>query len=431
MTDTGLARPARGVFRRDGASPVFYGWWIVAAGVGLQALQAGLLSQAYGAYVVLLRDQFGWSKTLLSGAYSMAQAESGITGPVQGWLTDRFGPRAVLRTGVVIFAAGFMLFSQVNSVLTFYLFFFVMAVGMSLGGYMSITVAIVNWFQRRRATALGMTAVGVAIGGLMVPGVTLALEAWGWRTTAFFSGVIILVLGLPLAQVMRARPEDHGLTVDGAPPVDASARGSQATTITADYTLAEAIRTRQFWLIAGGHGAALLVVGAVTVHLVSHLHDNLGYSLGAASLVVTVLTFAQVGGGIAGGWLGDRFSKRAITASCMFVHAGALLMVANATATWMVLVFAVAHGMAWGIRGPLMAAIRADYFGRSDFGKILGASQPVIMIGLTGGPILAGILADRTGSYEAGFTVLAVLAALGSTFFIFSTPPRRKLARAS
>ncbi len=426
MTDTGQARSARGVFRRDGSSPVFYGWWIVAAGVGLQALQAGLLSQAYGAYVVLLRDQFGWSKTLLSGAYSMAQAESGITGPLQGWLTDRFGPRAVLRTGVVIFAAGFMLFSQVNSVLTFYLFFFVMAVGMSLGGYMSITVAIVNWFHRRRATALGMTAVGVALGGLMVPGVTLALEAWGWRTTSFLSGVVILVAGLPLAQVMRARPEDHGLTVDGAPAAARPAGGVQTTIVTDDYTLAEAIRTRQFWLIAAGHGTALLVVGAVTVHLVSLLHDNLGYSLGAASLVVTVLTFAQVGGGLAGGWLGDRFSKRAITATCMFVHAGALLMVANATATWMVLVFAVAHGMAWGIRGPLMAAIRADYFGRSDFGKILGASQPIIMIGLTGGPILAGVLADRTGSYESGFTVLAVLAALGSTFFILSSPPRRR-----
>ena len=78
---------------------VFYGWWIVAAGAGIQLLQSALLGQAYGAYVVLLRDEFGWSKTLLSGASALREAESGLTGPVQGWMLDRFGPRAVARTG--------------------------------------------------------------------------------------------------------------------------------------------------------------------------------------------------------------------------------------------------------------------------------------------------------------------------------------------
>ena len=93
---------------------VFYGWWIVTAGVGVQFLQSALLGQAYGAYVVLLRNDFGWSKTLLSGASALREAESGITGPIQGWLLDRFGPRAVARSGVVTLGIGFMLFSRIT-----------------------------------------------------------------------------------------------------------------------------------------------------------------------------------------------------------------------------------------------------------------------------------------------------------------------------
>jgi nitrate/nitrite transporter NarK len=97
----------------------FYGWWIVGAGFGIEVLIGALLFHAYGAYVVLLREEFGWSRTMLSAAFAMARAESAILGPVQGWLADRFGPRTFIRIGMVVFAAGFMLFSQVGSPLTF------------------------------------------------------------------------------------------------------------------------------------------------------------------------------------------------------------------------------------------------------------------------------------------------------------------------
>ena len=135
---------------------IFYGWWVVAAGFGLEALIGSLFFYAYGAYVVLLREEFGWSRTLLSAAFALARAESAVLGPIQGWLTDRFGPRVLIRTGMVVLGVGFMLFSRVHSPVAFFLTFFVMAVGAGLGGYLPITVAIVNWFRpgarRRSAT---------------------------------------------------------------------------------------------------------------------------------------------------------------------------------------------------------------------------------------------------------------------------------------
>jgi sugar phosphate permease len=419
---------------------VFYGWWIVAAGFGLEVLIGALLFHAYGAYVVLLRAEFGWSRTMFSAAFALARAESAVLGPVQGWLTDHFGPRALIRAGMVVFAVGFMLFSQVGSAPAFFLAFVVMAVGGGLGGYLPITVAVVNWFRRRRALALALCSIGSAVGGLGTPLVVMALTRFGWRWTAFLSGLAVLLVGLPAAQVMRHRPELYGQRPDGEAPIDAAAVAPDAPAprpagpagAIVDFTTREALRTSAFWLVSLGHGAALLVVSAVMVHMVVHLTERLEYSLAQAATVVTLLTVMQIVGHVGGGFAGDRFEKRAIAAGCMVAHATGLLLLATARSGGMVAAFAVLHGLAWGIRGPLMAALRADYFGRASFGTISGASSMVVMLGMMAGPLIAGILADRTGSYRPGFTVLAVLALLGSTFFLFArrpAPPRRPALR--
>jgi MFS family permease len=403
---------------------LFYGWWIVAAGFGLEMLIGALMFHAYGAYVVVLREEFGWSKTMLSAAFAMARAESSILGPVQGWLTDRFGPRVLIRVGMAIFGVGFVLFSQIGSPLTFFLTFFVMAVGSSLGGYLPIGVALVAWFRRRRALALSISATGMAVGGFLVQGVAWALTRWGWRWTAFASGLLVLLVGIPLAQVVRHRPEPYGERPDGGPPARGTAAAGRRHGRTAvDFTVRQAMRTPAFWYIAFGHGASLLVVSAVMVHMIVHVTERLGYSLQQATAVLAVMTVVQVAGQLGGGWAGDRFSKRAIVVACMLGHGAALLLLAHAIAFWMVVAFAVLHGLAWGARGPLMSAIRADYFGSAAFGAITGVSSAVVMFGMMGGPLVAGILADRTGSYVPGFQLLAAMVTIGSVFFVLARRP--------
>jgi sugar phosphate permease len=403
---------------------IFYGWWIVAAGFGIESLVGALMFHAYGAYAVLLREEFGWSKTMLSAAFAMARAESGILGPVQGWLTDRFGPRVLIRVGMIVFGVGFILFSRIDGPVTFFLTFFVMALGSSLGGYLPVGVAIVAWFRRRRALALSISASGMSIGGLLTPLVVLAASRVGWRWTALASGLLVIAAGVPLAQVMRRRPEAYGWTPDGDPPRSAAEAPARPAPATRDFTPREALATRAFWYISAGHAAALLVVSAVMVHMVIHVTERLGYSLPQAAAVGALMTVTQAIGQLSGGWLGDRFSKRRIAAGCMLAHAAGLLVLAFAGAFWMVLLFAVLHGTAWGMRGPLMSAIRADYFGSAAFGTITGISSMVLMVGMMGGPLVAGILADRTGSYVPGFGLLAALSALGSVFFLLARRPR-------
>ena len=405
----------------------FYGWRIVGAGMVVQMLISALMMQSFGAYAAILRDEFGWSKTLFSFAFSMTRVESGMLGPIQGWLVDTLGPRAMMRAGFVLLGAGMMLFSQIDTQWNFFLFYFLMSLGASRAGFMTLTTAVVNWFERRRALAIAIMGIGMAIGGLLVPLVVLSLEELGWRETAFGSGVLLMVVGLPLSQVVRTRPEDMGLRVDGVGRLTATAGagGSDAAEDAGDYTAREALRTSAFWYLSLGHASALLVVGAVMVHLVLYVNEQLGYSLSTAGLVIAVMTAAQIVGMLLGGVLGDRVEKRVILVVAMLAHAVALLVLACSSTLWLVFVFAVLHGTAWGARGPLTQALRADYFGRTSFAKIMGFSSVIMMVGMTLGPIVAGVLADETGSYRTGFTVLAIAAGIRSIFFVLARPPRR------
>ena len=204
--------------------------------------------------------------------------------------------------------------------------------------------------------------------------------------------------------------------------------GTETRAAGVDFTPREAMRTPALWYISIGHGSALLVVSAVSVHRVVHLTERLGYSLQQAAAVVAMMTVLQVVAQLGGGWAGDRFNKRAMVVGCMVAHATGMLLLASATTFSAVAAFALLHGLAWGIRGPLMSAIRADYFGSAAFGTITGISSVVVMFGMVGGPMIAGVLADRTGSYELGFRILAGMAALGSVFFVLArrpSPPRR------
>ena len=400
---------------------------MVAAGSGIQFLQSCLLLQSFGAYVAVLRDDRGWSKTELSFAAALHQMEAAILGPLLGWIIDRFGAQWVIRAGVVVLGCGFMLLSRIETLAAFYGAFIVVALGSSLCGFMPLNISLIYWFERKRARALSTLGLGLALGGIAVPLVAWFIATYGWRATAFGSGVIILLLGLPLSLVIRGRPQLYGEFVDGEPLAASPSKlhAMHKQDATRDFTAREALRTPAFWLLSLGHGFALFVVTAVNVHAITHLKEGLGYSVETAALFIMLMTVAQIGGIAIGALTGDKFDKRLICAACMVMHMGGLLFLTYASNVAMIVAFALLHGTGWGLRGPFMQAIRADYFGRAAIGMILGLSYMIIIIGQIGGPMIAGILADATGDYRAGFTVLAVLAGLGSSFFLLAKKPAR------
>jgi MFS family permease len=438
-TDVDSSAPDGPADDQDSGRPKpFYGWKMARAGIAIQMLHSGLVFNAFSLFSAQLQADFGWSNSTLGGAFALNRAESGLLGPLQGWMTDKYGPRTVLRLGAVIMSAGLFLFSTIDTVLGFYLTYLLIAMGSSLSGFLTITVAIVHWFEKKRSQALAITSMGFAIGGVLAFGVGLVIASIGWRRTSQVAAVLVLLIILPLSRYFIRKPSDVGMYPDGIEPVRVNvpadsrvrtAAGSGAEVLPADvttpvhFTAAEAMRTRAFWFISLGHASALLVVGASMAHLAVFLDDETTMGPTQISIVIGSLPAMMGLGQLLGGFLGDKYNKRALLSAAMLGHGAGLFILATSVGPVMIWLFVLLHGLAWGVRGPLQQALRADYFGATDFGKIMGFSALVIMMGMVIGPIAAGFIADRTGSFRLGFAILACAAAIGSLWFWFSTPP--------
>jgi len=381
--------------------------------------------QGFQHFAVLIEQDFGWSKTRISSVFALNRVESGLLGPLHGWALDRWGPKLVMRTGGVVMGIGFFLFSRMDTLFEFFAYFVIIAVGASLSGFLTVTTATVKWFERRRARALAVSATGFAIGGACAPILVWILRTFGWRDTAAGIAVVLVVVIWALASYFDGAPHDYGLPVDGINPEDLPVAESRPEGVSdISFTAKEAMRTRAFWLISLGHTSALFTVSAVLAHLSLALTSEHGYSFQQASFVAGAVPTIQLFGIGLGGWLGDKINKRLIASVAMLFHCVGLLMLAYATGPLMIWMFVVAHGLAWGARGPLMQALRADYFGTANFGQIMGFSSLIVMIGMASGAVIVGSLTDATGSYRLGFTVVALLAGLGTVFFVFASPPK-------
>ena len=420
-------------------SGIFYGWWIVLASMSILVIGSGLYWQGFGVFFLSLQEEFSTNRAALSGAIALSQLEGGMMGPLGGYLVDRFGPRRMISIGAIVMGVGFLLMSQVDSLLQFYVVFLgVISVGMSIGIRVPALVAPANWFVKKRGIAIGIALTGSGLGGLFIPFLGLLIVNYGWRWTAIVAGIAVWVLALPLAMVMRTRPEDYGMLPDGerpserqtAPAVAGTAVGpstvhTAAEHLEGDYTLRSALRQPVFWFLAIAFGLRQFAVGAISLHVVPFMVDT-GRSLEVASSILAATTLTSVVGRLGFGWMADRFPPRYIMAvSMMMVGVGALIL-SNVTDGWTLLVlYIVVYAVGWGGGAVTMNATRGAYFGRRAFGTISGTMDFVQMFGLVLGPVFAGFVFDYTGSYTIAFTSFAVSAAASGVLMLFLRPPRR------
>jgi MFS family permease len=223
---------------------------------------------------------------------------------------------------------------------------------------------------------------------------------------------------------MHREPEQFGLLPDGDKVPDGTERTSSPH-VRPSLTTRDALRTKTFWLLSIGHTSGVMIVSAVSVHFVIYAQTRLGMSVTLAASLLTLMTLMVMLGQLIGGFYGDRIQKRILAGWGMLGHAAAVGILAVADSTAALVAAAVLHGLSWGLRGPLMSAMRADYFGRASFAMIMGASSLIVTLGSVSGPLLAGILVDTTGEYSLAFLILAVAAAAGAaTFFALRPPPR-------
>ncbi|MEE9417567.1 MAG: MFS transporter [Acidimicrobiales bacterium] len=403
--------------------PIYTGWKVVGVSAALWALQSMLWMQGFGNLAVELRRQFGWSKTLFSVAFVGTRTGSALLGPPQGAALARWGTKRIMRIGAVFVLLGFSGIAATQTKTHFFVAFSVAALGMALAGFLTITSAVVQWFERKRAQALSMQTMGLALGGFAGPLLVVGFARFGWRPTMLGAGILLTVAIFFASTIISTDRSASNEPVDGIPAetVESSPKAEGVTDV--HFTAREAMRTRAFWMISMGHGSALIVVSATIAHIALYLTEDRGFDAKQAAVIASIIPVFQLLGTGLGGYLGDRVNKRLIVAVAMCAHATGLLLMTWVDSYVSIGAFVVLHGLAWGARGPLMQAIRADYFGTTHFAQIMGWSSIVITLGVVVGPLLAGVLADATGNYRLGFTIIAVLALAGNIFWALASPP--------
>jgi MFS family permease len=413
---------------------IFYGWWIVLATNLICLLGYGTWLYTFGVFFKPMAAEFGWTRAMTAGAYSLRSIEGGIASPIVGWAVDKYGARIVIMIGAVISGLGFALMPLVNSLLDFYVIYgIVLSIGMSAMLYLPAWTVIARWFHRRLSLAQAVLSVGAAVGGaICAPLSAVLIAGYGWRTAFVILGVTIWVVVLPLALVVRNSPEEMGLRPDGDPPPKPEIEDQGAdldrpdgTNLNNDFTLGQALRSSTFWLL----GLAFFLQGfshsTVTVHTVPALTD-VGISVERAAQSFGLLIFISLIGRLSFGYLGDHVTKRYLFMVSYVMMGAGLLVLMTARDMPSVYLFIALFGIGFGGNVPLMPAIRAEYFGRTALGKIQGFMNPLMMFAGFLGPILGGYLFDLTGTYQLAFGVTGLLTFVAAIVMFFARPARQR-----
>jgi MFS family permease len=395
---------------------IFYGWWVVFGSGAIVFIAAGTFFYGFSAIFDSLVDEFGWSHAAVSLGFSMRTEVGGIFAPLVGYLVDRVGPRKLLMAGVIAVGLGFLWMSRIDSLWSFYGAIIVIALGMGSCGGLVGQVAISNWFERQRGRALAIVAIGPGASGIMVMILAWLMSLYGWRGALAIMAVVIWATGLPLAMLVRRRPEDYGLTLDGEPatmsapaePPGQDISAPQAPRALEGMTLREALRTRAFWFLALAFAATWFGTTAIVVHEIPAL-TKAGFSREFAALMVTLTVVLSLGGRLGFGWLADLRDKRLVLAGAFLLQALGILVFAFATAWWQLVIFLALYPAGYGGMIPVRPAFQAQYFGRRALGAIMGFTFFVTTLGSVIGPVFVGGMYDILESYRLAFVITALM----------------------
>ena len=397
------------------------------------AITAGINFHGFGNFIIPLSREFGWSRTTISVVFSVARLESGLLGPLEGWAVDRVGPRRLMIVGIPLMGLGYIAMSRIDGLLAFFfVYVFMIALGSSLGISTPLTAAVANWFNKRRGLAFGIMWSGVGIGGLFVPALGWLIESYGWRNAALIVGLFVAAVGLPIAAVMRHRPEQYGYYPDGRIP-DEVRNSSQAARpilpdLSGDFNAREALRTSSFWFLTLSIMARSVVSGGIGLHFVPFFVDLGASNITAAALAGSV-GLMSIPGRFGLSTLGDFVNKRYVMCVSLALMDVSIIFMARAQSVSAVIPVLVAFAAAQGGISVIPQSLIADYFGRRSYATIQGFRSTIQMLGIIAGPIISGYVFDTTGSYEYAFLGFSAAAVVSMVLVFMAKPPIKPVRR--
>jgi MFS transporter, OFA family, oxalate/formate antiporter len=404
--------------------PFFYGWVILACACCAGFSRQGGAVATLSIFVEPMTRDFGWSRTGLSGAVSLGGVLAALSSPVLGRVLDRRGARLVLCLAVLLTGTADMLLSLTNSLPMFYLLFCVARMNFAGPFDLGIYGAVNNWFVARRALVTSIATVAQMMGLVALPLIAQAAILYdGWRAGWLAVGAAVLVIGfIPNWLLMVRRPEDVGLVPDRRTVPLAAAAATRAAE--PNFSRAQALRTPSFWLLCLFTLFAYPVQAGVSLHQAPFLIER-GLSPTVAATVVSAFSLmsglSSLGFGLFPRWLPIRY---ALALAGFALSVGTFVMLGVDSPRQGLLAGAI-FGMGIGGLFTLLPIAWADYYGRGSYGAIRGIALSVQVLAQASGPLLSGILRDRTGSYDLSLRCFIVLSCLSVLAALLARAPRQ------
>ncbi len=367
----------------------------------------------------VLRTFTGWGSGVFASAMAILRAESSFITPFVGAAIDRFGPRPVLAFGVFVTGCGFIIMSQMQELWHFYAAMLVLGVGFSFGEFIVFVTTIVNWFIRNRSRALAAFMTFSAMGAIALPLLVWSIETFGWRTVLVCIGFGFWVIGIPALLILRRRPEDYGMRPDGdsdlVPTKSDQSHHRLSRPREISVGMREVLRLRTYWQFVIAIAIGELVAMTNLFHLPALLQYELGIWL--ASIAAGTVAIGDILGRITVGIIGDRFRAKTLLAAALAIQTIGVASLALINSKFLGIslgltplpFFVFCSGFGFGSSIPLRLSILADYFGRRNYGTLVGVTSSLSSICVTAGLLFVGFMSDITDSYRPGYAVLTLL----------------------
>ncbi len=416
----------------------FYGWNIVAASFLAQLSYAEHFSSILGFYFKPLQADFGWSRSALAAVQTIARVTEALIAPLVGPIVDRYGPRVLMPVGAVIVGFAMLAITQMNTLWQFYLLRGVIsAIGFEFMGGLVTTVAINNWFVKKRGRALAVSRMANYLSSIIFIPVTeyyIANSVW---QTMFIKYAIVTwtVVLIPSSILMRRRPEDMGLYPDGIKPsvteISSQEEGrdkpitSETEALEPIWSRREVLKTSCFWLLALAFGVSGMALQGINISLAPYIQD-LGYN---EAVLASVMTFRSILGAVGlliMGFLAERADLTIVRVLPFIIQGLGIFLMLFANQPAFLWISVALYGL--GISGItiIQEVLWANNFGRLSLGMVRSLAFLVVLGFGASGPVAINVVFDYLGSYHPAFYVIIGMSFIAAFTMAIVRPPTPK-----
>ena len=409
----------------------YYGWIIVMVALVSMAFWIGIRT-SFSVFFVALLEEFSWNRGDSAGAQSLALITYTVLAPLVGWLIDRFGPRRVIVPGILVLVMGLVMCATIKTLTQFYIYYGVfMGSGITCIGIISYSAILAHWFQKKRGLASGIAVSGMGLGTfLFLPLTQFFITAVGWRTTFMITAGLVLLLVLPLNGLfLKHKPQEIDQQVDGSDSGSFHISGDakpDGSVHNPNDSFRHVIRTFSFWSLMAFPFLVVIGIYITLVHNVQFMVDQ-GISKMTAAWIFAMVGIISSVFRIFWGWLSDRWGREktfTLGVLCACLGVGSLILLEATGVRMFIYSFLILFGVGWGVTAPMFMAVSADLFKGKAFGFIYGLVEAGIGFGGALGAWIAGLIFDRTSSYQWAF-ILAISGMVCSCFFVWMAAPRK------